>query len=134
MGAKNETEVVIDGKTLTLSGFESTEYLQEVAAYINGKLSDFKKSESFRRMAYDVQAMMMEINIADDYFKAKKAADDLESDADAKDKEIYDLKHELISTQIKLDSANQEIEKLKNRNNENQKTIVKLETEIDNLK
>ncbi|MGN0379244.1 MAG: cell division protein ZapA [Butyrivibrio sp.] len=134
MGAKNETEVIIGGKSLTLSGFESKEYLQEVAAYINGKLADFKKSEIFRRMSYDTQTVMMEINIADDYFKAKKLADDLEADSDAKDKEIYDLKHELISSQIKLDAANQEIEQLRARNNENQKTIVKLETEIDNLK
>ena len=134
MGAKNETEVIIGGKSLTLSGFESKEYLQEVAAYINGKLADFKKSEIFRRMSYDTQTVMMEINIADDYFKAKKLADDLEADSDAKDKEIYDLKHELISSQIKLDAANQEIEQLRASNNENQKTIVKLETEIDNLK
>ena len=134
MGAKNETEVIIGGKSLTLSGFESKEYLQEVAAYINGKLADFKKSEIFRRMSYDTQTVMQEINIADDYFKAKKLADDLEADSDAKDKEIYDLKHELISSQIKLDAANQEIEQLRARNNENQKTIVKLETEIDNLK
>ena len=134
MGAKNETEVIIGGKSLTLRGFESKEYLQEVAAYINGKLADFKKSEIFRRMSYDTQTVMMEINIADDYFKAKKLADDLEADSDAKDKEIYDLKHELISSQIKLDAANQEIEQLRARNNENQKTIVKLETEIDNLK
>ena len=134
MGAKNETEVIIGGKSLTLSGFESKEYLQEVAAYINGKLADFKKSDIFRRMSYDTQTVMMEINIADDYFKAKKLADDLEADSDAKDKEIYDLKHELISSQIKLDAANQEIEQLRARNNENQKTIVKLETEIDNLK
>lgn len=134
MGARNETEVVIDGKTLTISGFESKEYLQEVAAYINGKLSDFKKSDSFRRMDRDSQNLMIEINMADDYFKAKKTADDLENDSDAKDKEIYDLKHELISTQIKLDSANQEIEQLKTRNNECQKKIVKLETEIENMK
>lgn len=134
MGARNETEVVIGGKSLTISGFESKEYLQEVAAYINGKLSDFKKSDSFRRMDRDSQNLMIEINMADDYFKAKKTADDLENDSDAKDKEIYDLKHELISTQIKLDSANQEIEQLKTRNNESQKTIVRLETEIENMK
>ena len=86
------------------------------------------------RKAYKAGDLEELINIADDYFKAKKLADDLEADSDAKDKEIYDLKHELISSQIKLDAANQEIEQLRARNNENQKTIVKLETEIDNLK
>ena len=34
MPAKNETEVVIGGKSFKLSGYESEEYLQKVAAYI----------------------------------------------------------------------------------------------------
>lgn len=134
MSAKIDTEVTIGGKTYTMSGYESEEYLQKVAAYINGKLSDFKKSDSFRRQALDVQNVIIQLNIADDYFKAKKMADELESGTDAKDKDIYDLKHELISSQIKLDAANQEIEKLKTELAESQKTIVKLETELDNVK
>lgn len=133
MSAKNETEVVIGGKTLTLSGYESEEYLQKVAAYINAKISDFKKSDHFRRQTIDMQATMIELNIADDYFKAKKMADELENTLENKDKEIYDLKHELIAAQIKLDSANQEINQIKNELNENQKTIVRLETELDDL-
>ncbi|MBD5158575.1 MAG: cell division protein ZapA [Butyrivibrio sp.] len=134
MSAKNETEVTIGQRTYTLSGYESEEYLQKVAAYINGKMSDFRKSDSYRRQTLDMQAVMIELNIADDYFKAKKTADELEADMDAKDKEIYDLKHELISAQIKLDSAKQEIDKLKSEIGENQKTIVRLETELDNVK
>lgn len=133
MSAKNETEVVIGGKTLTLSGYESEEYLQKVAAYINAKIADFKKSDQFRRQTIDMQATMIELNIADDYFKAKKMADELENTLEDKDKEIYDLKHELIAAQIKLDSANQEINQIKSELNENQKTIVRLETELDDL-
>lgn len=134
MAAKNETEVVIGGKTLTLSGYESEEYLQKVATYINTKLSDFKKSDFFRRQTLDMQATMIELNIADDYFKAKKIADELESSIEERDKEIYDLKHELISAQIKLDSINQEMAQLKNELTEYQKTIVRLETELDDIR
>ena len=134
MSAKNETEVVIGGKTLTLSGYESEEYLQRVATYINTKLSDFKKSDFFRRQTIDMQATMIELNIADDYFKAKKIADELESSIEERDKEIYDLKHELISAQIKLDSINQEMKQLKSELTENQKTIVRLETELDDMR
>lgn len=134
LSAKNETEVIIGGRTYTLSGYESEEYLQKVAAYINGKISDFKKSDVYRRQTLDMQAVMIELNIADDYFKAKKTADGLETDMDGRDKEIYDLKHELISAQLKLDAANQEIEQLKAEIAENQRTIVRLETELDNLK
>lgn len=133
MSAKNEAEVLIGGRTYTLSGYESEEYLQKVATYINGKLADFKKSESYRRQTADVQATLIELNIADDYFKAKKLGDELESDIERRDKEIYDLKHELISVQIKLEAAEQEIKDLKKEINENQKTIVKLETELNDL-
>ena len=75
----------------------------------------------------------IELNIADDYFKAKKLADTMESDMENKDKELYDIKHELISTQIKLDAANQENKELTDEKNELLKKIVKLETEIDDL-
>ena len=133
MSAKNEAEVLIGGRTYTLRGYESEQYLQKLATYINGKLADFKKSESYRRQTSDVQATLIELNIADDYFKAKKLGDELESDLEKKDKEIYDLKHELISVQIKLEAAEQEIKDLKKEINDNQKTIVKLETELNDL-
>lgn len=133
MSAKNEAEVVIGGKTLTLSGYESKEYLQKVAAYINGKISDFKKSDVYRRQTIDMQATMIELNIADDYFKAKKVADELEADMEKKDKEIYDLKHDLISLQIKLDAAGQELKDLRKELTESQKAVVRLETELNGV-
>jgi cell division protein ZapA len=133
VSAKNETEVLIGGKTYTLSGYESEEYLQKVALYINGKINDFKKSDVYRRQTADVQATLLELNIADDYFKAKKLGDELESDIENKDKEIYDLKHDLISIQIKLDAAENEIKDLKKEITENQKSIVRLETELNDL-
>jgi cell division protein ZapA len=46
---------------------------------------------------------------------------------------MYDLKHELIATQIKLEAANKEIEELKEEINKYQKNIVKLETELEDF-
>ena len=66
------------------------------------------------------------------YFKAKKQGDSLESDIELKDKEMYDLKHELISVQIKLENAEKELAKMKEENNDLQMQIVKLETEMKN--
>lgn len=42
MSAKNNTQVIIAGKIYTLSGYESEEYLQRVASYLNGKISEFR--------------------------------------------------------------------------------------------
>lgn len=72
MSAKNETEVTIGNRTYTLSGYESEEYLQKVAAYINGKISDFRKSDVYRRQTPDMQAVMIELNIADDYLRLRR--------------------------------------------------------------
>lgn len=128
MSAKNETEVNIGGKSITLSGYESVEYLQKVAAYINGKLADFGKSDTFRRHSPDMRNTMIQLNIADDYFKAKKIADTLEGDLESKDKEIYDLKHELIAMQIKLDNQSEEIKRLKKETAEYQKALARAES------
>ncbi len=107
MSSKTDTEVIIGGKVFTLSGYESEEYLQKVASYINGKINEYTKVDGFRRLPAETQAVLMELNIADDYFKARKKIAELEDEIRAKEKELYDLKHELISAQIKLENSEQ---------------------------
>ncbi len=92
-------------KVYTLSGFEGEEYLQKVSSYLNHKITECTNSEGYRKQSADTRNVLLALNIADDYFKAKKQGDSLESDIELKDKEMYDLKHELISAQIKLENA-----------------------------
>ena len=131
MSSKNNTEVILGGKVFTLSGYESEEYLQKVASYINNKLAEYSKEDSFRRQNAEVRANLMYLNIADDYFKAKKLGDSLSEEIENKDKEIYDLKHELIAAQIKTDAAEKEITELKKEIAKYQKNIVQLKTELN---
>lgn len=130
MSSKTDTEVIIGGKVLTLSGYESEEYLQKVASYINNKLNEYNKVDSFRRQPMDKQSVLLQLNIADDYFKAKKQITILEEELQAKEKELYDLKHELISAQIKLESSEEQVRNLQQDLNENAKKVVQLETEL----
>lgn len=130
MSSKTDTEVIIGGKVFTLSGYESEEYLQRVASYINNKLIEYNKVDSFRRQPMDTQSVLLQLNIADDYFKAKKQISILEEELQAKEKELYDLKHELISAQIKLESAEEQVRSQQQDLNENAKRIVQLETEL----
>jgi len=113
MASKTDAEVIIGGKVLTLSGYESEEYLQKVASYINNKLNEFNKVEGFKRQPLDTQNILMQLNIADDYFKAKKKIDLLEEELEAKEKELYDMKHELISAQMKMEDAQRRYNELK---------------------
>ena len=126
MSAKTDTEVIIGGKVLTVSGNESAEYLQKVAAYINNKVNEYAKMDSFKRQSVDKQNMLIQLNIADDYFKAKKQIELLEQDLKAKDNELYDLKHELIATQIKLDNTSKSLKEANETLNENSKLIIRL--------
>ena len=130
MSSKNKTEVLIDGKIYTLSGYESEEYLQRVATYINNKLAELKKLDGYARLSQELKSILLELNVADDYFKAKNQVEMVEEELAQKDQELYDLKHELISTQIKLEDAAKELEALKEQATEYQQQIVKLETEL----
>ncbi len=127
--SKNYTEVLIGGKVYTLSGFESEDYLQKVSTYINHKIEECGSSEGFRKQNEDTRNVLLALNIADDYFKARKQGSSLEMDIEEKDKEMYDLKHDLISVQIKLENAEKTLDKLKEENKELQMKIVQLETE-----
>lgn len=130
MSSKNRAEVLIDGKIYTLSGYESEEYLQKVATYINNKLAEFKKLEGYSRQSRENKSMLLELNIADDYFKAKKQVEMVEEELAEKDRELYDLKHELIGVQIKLETAEKSVSELQQESTELQKKIVRLETEL----
>lgn len=130
MASKTNTEVIIGGKIFTLSGYESEEYLQRVASYINSKIEEYSKLDGFRRQPLDTQNVLLQLNIADDYFKAKKQISMLEEEISAKEKEMYDLKHELIAAQIKLENTEKTVKELQLESNENGKKIVRLETEL----
>ncbi len=134
MSAKTDTEVIIGGKVFTLSGYESEEYLQKVASYINNKVTEYGKVDSFRRQPLDTQNVLLQLNIADDYFKAKQQVNLLEEELRNKEKELYDLKHELIASQIKLESTEKNVKTLRLEANETAKKMIRLETELAELK
>ena len=132
MAVKNTAKVIIGGKIITLGGYESEEYFQKVASYINKKMDELSAMPGYSRQPMETKHTLISLNITDDYFKAKKQAEVFEQDLQQKDQEMYDLKHELISAQIKLENAEKELAKMKEENNDLQMQIVKLETEMKN--
>ncbi|MEG0687254.1 MAG: cell division protein ZapA [Hungatella sp.] len=110
MTDKNYAEVLIDGKIYTLGGAEEEHYLQKVASYINEKISQLRRQEGFSKQSQEYQAVMVELNIADDYFKTKDQAMNAQDDME---RETYNLKHELVTTQMKLEAALHDLEEEK---------------------
>ena len=134
MDTRTDAEVLIGGKVYTLSGYEGEEYFQKVASYINNKMAEYNKIDSFKKLSLDYKNVLLQINIADDYIKSKKQIDLLEEEIKAKEKELYDLKHELISYQIKIENMEKNVKNLNADLNENAKKIIRLETELKESK
>lgn len=124
---KNDTKVVIGGKVYTLSGYESEEYIQKIASYLNGKLEEMQREEGYRHISQELRSLLLEINIADDCFKMKRQAEALREEMDAKAKDLYDLKHELVTTQLKLETTEKALRRAQSENEEKAKKIVRLE-------
>ena len=134
MALKSDTEVILGGKVYTISGYESEEYMQKVASYINNMFNEFAANEAFRKANVEQQGVLMQINIADAYFKeANKLAASQET-ISAKERELYDVKHELVNAQMKLENIDRNLKAAREELAEKDKKIVRLETELKNFK
>ena len=49
MAVKNTAKVIIGGKIITLGGYESEEYFQKVASYINKKMDELSGMPGYSR-------------------------------------------------------------------------------------
>ena len=133
MSAKNTTQVIIGGKIITLCGYESEEYLQRVAAYLNNKISELSELPGYNRQQEEFKQTLLSLNIADDYFKAKKQAEVFEEDSQLKDKEMYDLKHDLIALQIQNETLKKEMEQAQAERKLLDEENARLSGEVDEL-
>ncbi len=127
MTLKNDTTVFIGGNVYTLAGDESEEYIQRVALYINNKLDEIKKSDNAKKLNTKLLAVLLDINLADDYFKAKVKVEDLERLLKTKETTISALEQDVVSLQVKLEEQDQEKSKFNQR-------IEALKVEIETYK
>ena len=93
---------------------------------MNHKLAQLSELPGYNRQPVETKNTLLSLNIADDYFKAKHQAEVFEEDSQLKDKEMYDLKHDLIEAQI-------EVENLKKEKEELEQQVKKLEQDMENL-
>lgn len=131
MNRRNDVEVIINGKQYNMGGYESEEYLQKVAAYLNAKYAELKQQGAYLKLEPDVRNILMQINLADDYFKAKKGKEAAAEESEEKSREIADLRRELIALQTKSEAACLEEKALREENLELQKKLIRLETELE---
>ena len=73
-------------------------------------------------------------NLADDYFKVKKQADSIENTSESRDRQLYDVKHELAGARLKIDTLEKEITMLKEKLSEREKENIRLGAELESTK
>lgn len=130
MKTKNDVNVVINGKQYTISGYESSEYMQRIAAHINEKFALFKEQDGFNRLDTDMKYILLAINLSDDYHKAQKSANDLRMEKEEMEKEIFDMKHEMISMQAQMEALEAKMEVLEEEKKKEEHKVIRLETEL----
>ncbi len=131
MKKRSDVKVLIGGKQYTMGGYESEQYLQSLAAYINLKNDELKRQPGYPKLDPDVVNVLMQINITDDYFKLRKTQEETSLDYTEKQRENTELKREIIGLQAKLETYEQEVRVMKDENLELQKKLIRLEAELE---
>ena len=80
MNEKNDIKVIINNKQYTISGYESEEYIQRIAIFLNSKYSELSKEDGYKHLSDTYKNLMMQINLADEYYKMVEKNEDLQKE------------------------------------------------------
>ena len=105
MAEKTDAKETAAAETYTLSGYESEEYILKVAQYLNTKIRALSDDPEYGKMTPDMRQILLNLNIAEDYFREIAKNEELQRVIDKKDNDLYDIKHELVAAQMKLENA-----------------------------
>lgn len=130
MNTKNDVDVIIGGKKYTLCGYESSDYLHRVAAHINEKYTELKAQPGYNRLDADMKNVLLSINLVDDIFKAQGQAKEQAQQKEELEKEIFDMKHKLMSGQEENAKLQKKVDDYKESYEHDQHKIIRYETEI----
>ena len=122
MGVKNDIDITIGGKTFTLSGVESEEYLREVAAYLNTKIREFSEDSAYWKLPNDLRNVMLQFNLADDFFKEhgkvvtlETQVQNLEEQGSRSAREIEEMRSAALESGARIKSLESDVEELRNQ-------------------
>lgn len=103
MTEKSNVEVIIGGKVLRMSGYESEDYMQKVASHINRRTQELEETSDYRHLTPELKNLLIQINLVDDLMKAKERVEQLETDIELRENELAELQRELVNTQMRLE-------------------------------
>ncbi len=103
MNPKNEVQVVIDGKVLTMTGTEDEMQIQRVASCVNRMIKKLEGTEMYHGLPTDLKPLLIELNIAEELIRTQERVEELEDDLQFKENELAELKQTLAETELMLE-------------------------------
>lgn len=131
MNQKTDVEVLINKKRYVISGYESPEYMEMIASYINKTVASLRSKEWYRNLDTEMKNVLLQINLADEYFKAQDQIKKLEETQKQSDDELFEIKHEIIKKQTELEKLTTAYEELNKKYQKAQKRMIELNTKLD---
>lgn len=126
------TEVLIDGKIYSLSGAD-TEHIHRITAFLNRKIQELKNMPGFSRMDPSYRDLLLNLNLADEYFRTFDELEAAKKELSQREDELYTTRHELVSQRLKLENALKQEDILEKRVNEWKDKYQELEKLLDEL-
>lgn len=102
---ENHVTVSISGEEYTLVAEEAPSYMQKVGAYVDSKLTEMMDTAKVGRID---AAVLTAVNIADELFKEREAAEGLRA-------QVKEYSDEASRTKNELSELKRELFKLKNK-------------------
>ncbi|MCQ4726429.1 cell division protein ZapA [Anaerotignum faecicola] len=149
MAYKNNVSIRVCGRTMTLSGNESVEYITKVANYIEQKADELRQSDSAKTMNANLISVLTSINIADDFFKEvakreniekefaafkQKSAKEIDIEKEKAEKENYGLKSKIDEAENRCAELEKALNDMKAKNSELENKLSENEKALENLK
>lgn len=110
MKEKKQVILHIGGKDFSVTGSESTEVFAAIEKELNSRLESVRKKTALYPMEEDRQQMLMAINLADDYLKAKETIKAMKNEhrklvreRNAFEKALNQYKENAAGTQVELE-------------------------------
>ena len=134
MHKRTEVKVIINDRPFCIMGIDDEENLQKIATYLNSKYAAVREIKGYRNLDKDTKEMLVLINAADDYLKSRQQLAEKQTELEQKDTDIYNLKHDMLADRARIKELEEQLEQVKSARMEDQKKIVRLETEIANYR
>ena len=132
MDKKNSFNITLAGKSYTLCGEESGEYLKKVGSYIEDKYKGYYNNLAFRSQPVDMQHILMQLNIADDYFKCREQLAIQTRKLEEQSLEIEKLQNSLVTMQVRYENLESGTKLIEKKYQEAKDKLTRIEMKLKN--